>query len=276
VQVFYLGESDLQRDVQIWMTFSNGSLEKKNNPIVIRKGTAMGSGCWVSSFPIRAATISVAGTNPPGFTFAPRFDGGDPKVAVHKFTENIAGIKFVNPPQSLTIVDSFKLTAQFIDPRNQPIPLTDPRDVHFSTDNAVLSISPGQTTVAPGAFDSSTTLVPTYFGTSTVRVSTPFYDPVPLPIRITWIGVLCASLFGGLVGGLVAWINSKGKLWARILMGVIVGLVASWLYMIVGLPKLETTFLHNQLSVFFVALLFGVSGVKGLTFISSKLNLPSF
>jgi hypothetical protein len=62
----------------------------------------------------------------------------------------------------------------------------------------------------------------------------------------------------------------------RVVTGLIVGLVASWAYVIVGLPKLETAFLHNRLSVFFVALLVGLSGVKGLTFISSKFNLPSF
>ncbi len=274
VQVFYLGETDLQRDVQIWLSFSNGRID--NNPIVIHKGTAVGTACWVSSFPIQAATIRVAATNPPGFTFASLGDGGDPKVATHKFTDNIAGIQFVNAPQSITIVDSFRLTAQFIDPNNEPVPLTQSRDVHFTTDNAALGINPGQITVPVGAFDSSTQLTPTYFGTSTVRVSTPYYDPVPMPIRITWIGVLCLSLLGGFLGGLLAWINSNGKLVVRIITGLIVGLVASWAYVVVGLPKLETSFLHNQLSVFFVALLVGLSGVKGATFISSKFNLPSF
>ena len=168
------------------------------------------------------------------------------------------------------------MIAQFIDPNNQPIPLTDSRDVHFSADNAALKTNPDKTTVAPGAFDSSTVLVPTYFGTSTVRASTPFYNPVPLSVRITWIGVLIASLLGGFLGGLLAWINSDGKLLVRIVTGLIVGLVASWAYVIVGLPKVETAFLHNQLSVFFVALLVGLSGVKGATFISSKFNLPSF
>ncbi len=274
VQVFYLGEADLQRDVQIWLSFSNGRID--NNPIVIQKGTAVGTACWVSSFPIQAATIRVAATNPPGFTFASLGDGGDPKVATHKFTDNIAGIQFVNAPQSITIVNSFLLTAQFIDPNNEPVRLTQSRDVHFTTDNAALGINPGQITVPIGAFDASTQLTPTYFGISTVRVSTPYYDPVPMPIRITWIGVLCLSLLGGFLGGLLAWMNSNGKLVVRIITGLIVGLVASWAYVIVGLPKLETSFLHNQLSVFFVALLVGLSGVKGATFISSKLKLPSF
>ncbi len=274
VQVFYLGADDLRRDVQIWLSPSNGILD--HNPIVIPKGTALGSACWTSRYPIPSATLAVAATNPTNFTFVSLGKGLDPRTVTHKFTDNISGIGFVNAPRSITIVDSFNLTAAFKDPNGQPVMLTDKREIHFSTPSSILKISPLQTTVDRGGFDSSTVIVPTYFGQSTVQVSSPYYPVVSQPITITWIGVLIASLLGGLFGGVLAWVNSQGKLWLRILTGLIVGLVASWAYVIVGLPKLETAFLHNQLSVFFVALLVGLSGVKGLTFISSKLNFPSF
>lgn len=274
IQIFYLGADDLLRDVQIWLSPSNGKLD--NNPIVIRKGTASGSACWTSQYPIAAATLTVAATNPPGFTFASTGSAGDPKIVTHKFTDNIRGIEFVNVPKSITIVDSFNLTARFADPNDNPVPLTDQREVHFSTDSAILKINPLQTVVASGGFDSSTILVPTYFGTSTVQVFTPDYAPVSSTITITWVSVLIASLLGGLIGGLLAWVNSQGKLWVRIVTGLIVGLVASWAYVVVGLPKLETQFLHNQLSVFFVALIVGFSGVKGLTALTSKFNLAGF
>jgi hypothetical protein len=139
-----------------------------------------------------------------------------------------------------------------------------------------MQLSPLQTVVDAGNFDSSTVLVPTFFGKSTIQASTPYYEPITLTITITWLGVLLASLLGGLGGGVLAWINSQGKLWARVVTGLLVGLVASWAYVIVGLPKFQTPFLHNQLSVLFVSLLFGVSGVKGLAAISSKLNFPEF
>jgi hypothetical protein len=273
VTVFYLGADDLQRDVQIWLSPSNGRLD--NNPIVIHKGTAEGTACWTSQYPIPAASLQVAATNPPSFTFVSAA-GGDPKRVTHKFTDNIIGIKFVNPPKSITIVDAFNLTARFTDSSGNPIPLTDKREVHFSADSPVLQLTPLQTVVDAGNFDSSTVLVPTFFGKSTIQASTPYYEPITLTVTITWLGVLLASLLGGLGGGVLAWINSQGKLWARIVTGLLVGLVASWAYVIVGLPKFQTPFLHNQLSVLFVSLLFGVSGVKGLAAISSKLNFPEF
>jgi hypothetical protein len=273
VTVFYLGADDLQRDVQIWLSPSNGKLD--NNPIVIHKGAAQGTACWTSLYPIPAASLQVAATNPPNFAFVSA-GAGDPKQVAHKFTDNIIGLAFVNPPASITIVDAFNLTARFTDSKGNPIPLTDKREVHFSADSPVLQLTPLQTVVDAGNFDSSTVLVPTFFGKSTIQASTPYYEPITLTITITWLGVLVASLLGGLGGGVLAWINSQGKLWARVVTGLLVGLVASWAYVIVGLPKFQTPFLHNQLSVLFVSLLFGVSGVKGLAAISSKLNFPDF
>lgn len=273
VQVFYLGADDPQRDIQIWLSPSNGVLD--NNPIVIPKGSASGKACWTSQYPIAAATLRVAATNPASYTLVSGIGGTDPRQATHKFTDNISGIEFVNPPQSITIVDSFNLTARFKGPSG-PVQLSDSRDVHFSADSAVLNLSPLQTTVRAGGFDSSTVLVPTYFGKSTVQAFTPNYAPATSVITITVLGVLIASLLGGLIGGILSWINSQGNPVARIFTGLAVGLVASWAYVIVGLPKLESAFLHNQLSVFFVALIVGFSGVKGLSFVSSKLNFPGF
>ncbi|HEV2468775.1 MAG TPA: hypothetical protein VGS78_06245 [Candidatus Sulfotelmatobacter sp.] len=271
VQIFYLAPADLDHDLEIWLSPSNGNLD--NNPIVIHKGTAVGAACWTSQYPIAAATLTAA--DPAGYTFTERPGGGDPHQVVHKFTDNITGIEFANAPKSITIVDSFGLIARFVGP-NGPVRLSDQREVHFSADSPVLSLNPLQTVVQPGGFDSSTILVPTYFGSSTVQVFTPGYPPAKSEIAITFFGVLCASLFGGFLGGLSAWISSAGKLWVRIVTGIIVGLVGSWAYVIVGLPKVETPLLHNQLSVLFVALLVGFSGVKGLSFIASKFGLPSF
>lgn len=272
VQVYYMGSADLQRDIQIWLSPSNGSVEP--NPIVIQRGSSLGAACWTSKFPIPAATLN-ASSNPSNFEFVSAGNGTNPRQVTHKFTENITGIEFVNPPKSITIVDTFNLAARFTGP-DGPTTVSDKRAFLFSTDSAVLKVSPPQAFVGSGEFETSTTLTPTFFGKSTVQASTPLYQPVTWVITITWLGVLFASLLGGLLGGILAWINSQGKLWMRIVVGLIVGLVASWAYVIVGLPKVETAFLHNQLSVFFVALLVGLSGVKGITFIANRFRLPTF
>jgi hypothetical protein len=67
-------------------------------------------------------------------------------------------------------------------------------------------------------------------------------------------------------------LNSQGKLGVRILSGVIVGAVASWAYVFVGLPTVQAAILHSRLSVLFVSLLAAFSGVKVLEVISKKLN----
>lgn len=273
VQIFYLGSQDLQHDIQIWLSPSNGMLD--HNLVVIAKGTTSGDACWTSQYPIPAATLTVAATYPQHLNFAPSSNGANPLQVTHKFTDNIIGLEFVNVPRSITIVDSFNLVARFKGPSG-PVRLSDKRDVHFSADSAVLDVNPLQTSVAVGGFDSSTILVPRFFGTSTVQVSTPDFQPIMSVIRITWIGVLLTSLLGGLLGGILAWINSQGTLWMRIVTGLIVGLVASWAYVIVGLPKIDAAILHNQLSVFFVALLVGLAGVKGLKPIADKLSLAGF
>ena len=271
VQVFYLPADDPPRDIQIWMSQSNGDLD--NQFVVIHKGSASGAACWTSESPIAAATLSVS--DPPGYTFAPRPGGGDPRQVTHKFTDDIVGIEFANAPQSISIVDNFNLVAQFKG-RKGPVRLSDKREVHFSADTPLLNLTPLQAIVDVGGFDSSTLLVPTSFGRSTVQVFTPDYRPATAVIVITWIGVLIACLLGGSLGGFLAWINSQGKLWIRIVTGLIAGLVASWAYVIVGLPKVQTAFLHNRLSVFFVALIVGLTGVKGITTIATKFGLPTF
>ncbi|HLV86350.1 MAG TPA: hypothetical protein VKV39_05185 [Candidatus Sulfotelmatobacter sp.] len=274
VQAFYLGADDLTRDIEVWLTFDHGALD--NNPIVIHKGTTSGAACWTSQWPIPAATLGVATTKPPNYTvLVIGSSSSDSKTITHKFSDNILGIEFANAPASITLVDNFPLTARFKGP-NGAAKLTEKRDVHFNTDNAALTLNPLQTFVDVGGFDCSTILIPTFFGRSTVQVSTPGYPTVSLVITITWLSVLLTSLLGGFLGGVLAWINSKGNFLLRVLTGLIVGLVASWAYVIVGLPKLETAFLHNRLSVFFVALLVGLSGVKGLSVITSKLKLPAF
>ncbi len=273
VQVYYMGSDDLQRDIQIWLSPSNGDVTP--NPIVIHKGSAFGSACWTSAYPIAAATLR-ASIYPSSYTFGSAGGAAAPGQVTHKFTDNIAAIQFENPPKSITIVDTFNLSVSFRGPNGQPTAVSDKRELHFSADSALLKLNPLQTFVQPGGYEASTILTPTFFGKSSVQVSTPLYQPATWVIEITWLGVLFASLLGGLLGGLLAWINSQGKLWMRIVVGLIVGLVASWAYVIVGLPKVETAFLHNQLSVFFVALLVGISGVKGITFIAGKFGLPTF
>jgi hypothetical protein len=264
VQVFYTGVDELVRDVQVWLQWSNGLIHP--NPLIIQKNTRQGSACWTSQYPISAATVQIAATNP-------RVSLSSNPQQTFKFSENIQGIDFANPPSSITVVDNYNLTAVFYDPQGHPVKLVDARDLLFDSNNGVILVNPQHSTVPSGRFDSSTILIPTYFGKSKIEVSTDGYPPATREINVTWLGALLGSLLGGLIGGWLAFIDSGGKLSARIATGLIVGLLASWAYVLVGLPKVGTAILHNQLSVIFVSLMAGFSGVKVVSVISGRLNL---
>ena len=264
VQVFYTGADELVRDVQVWLRWSNGSIDP--NPLLVSKQNRSGAACWTSKFPVSAATIQIVATNP----HIP-ISSGDKQTT--RFSENIQGVDFANPPSSITVVDNYNLTAMFYDPNGYPVKLVDARDLLFDSNNGVIHVNPQHSTVPSGKFDSSTLLIPTYFGKSKIEVSADGYPSAAREIRVTWVGALLCSLLGGLLGGGLAFINSGGKLWARIATGLIVGLLASWAYVLVGLPKVESAILHNQISVIFVSLIAGFSGVKVISVISGKLNL---
>lgn len=272
VQAFYLGSDDLQHDIEIWLSASNGNLDK--NPVVIKKGTTLSTACWTSQYPFPAATLAVAVTKPPGFIFASSPGQADPQKVTHKFTDAITGIEVVNAPQDITVVDAFNLVARFKG-ANGPVRLSEKREMHFIPSSGSLTMKPAITTVNVGDFDSTTVLLPTYFGKSSVEVSTPGYQPVTFTVTVTWLSVLLSSLIGGFLGGVLAWLSAKDKPITSIVTGMIVGPVASWAYVVVGLPKIDTPLLHNQLAVIFVALIVGFCGIKGLTFIASKLGLPT-
>jgi len=265
VQVFYVGPDDPVRDIQIWLQWSNGAIEP--NPIVIHRNDRVGEAHWTSQFPIPTATLKVAATNPPNLWFV----GSNEKTV--KFSENIEGIGFDNPPDRITIVDRFNLTGMFFDPGGSPVRLIDQRKVHFGSNSPILTVEPTHSDIPADHFDFSTVLAPTYVGKSVIEASTPGYRPAAHEITVTWLSVLGAIVVGGFLGGVAAYIKSQGKLWMRITAGVIVGLVASWAYVFVGLPKVETTILHNQLSVLFVSLLAAFTGVKVLSVVTGKLNL---
>jgi hypothetical protein len=101
-----------------------------------------------------------------------------------------------------------------------------------------------------------------------------YHSPIR-PIQVTWISVFVLCIVGGICGGLLSFLTSQGKLWVRIVSGVIVGAVASWAYVFVGLPSASAAILHSQLSVLFVSLLAAFSGVKIVEGITKKLNFGS-
>jgi hypothetical protein len=264
VQVFYMDSTPPEKDVQVWLQPSNG--EVAPNPIIIRKDRMMGEAHWTSKVPVGAAKLSVAATNPPALSFA------GSREATVTFGAPILGIGFLNPPSKMTIVDTVTLTAVFFDAAGNPIQTGKKREYRFVSNSPVLRLKPDHAEVDSGTADFSTVVIPTFIGESQIEVFSPGYHSLPQKVKVTGLGVLLLCIIGGVLGGLLAYINSRGKLWARIAAGIIVGMVASWAYVFLGLPNTQVMVLHTQISVLFVSVLAAFFGVKTLSTITKTLN----
>ncbi len=265
IQVFYMGGEPPAAPIQVWVQWSNGQIDV--NPVIIRPGEVAGEAHWTSRATIASAKLRVAGTNPPGMAFE------GPTEATVNFTPPILGVGFVDPPEKMSIVDTFDLSAAFFNHEGVPTQTWAKRSYQFATNNPSLRLNPRQGEVEAGKFEFSTVLVPTALGSAKIQAMTPGYPPATVEIRITGLLVLVICVIGGVLGGVVGFINSGGSLWKRVLAGVIVGLVASWAYVYIGLPNTASLIAHNQVSMFFVAILAAFSGVKALDKISKALNI---
>lgn len=264
VQVFYMADTPPGSDVKIWLQQTNGDVTP--NPLILPRGTSVAEAKWTSKFPVEAARLSIA-------TVSPRLEFLGPSEATVRFGQPILGIGFVNPPVSISIVDRVDLVARFYDSEGNPIQTNVKRPFRFASNSPALRLLPENDEVTPGKSDFSTKAQPTGLGICNIEASTPGYRAISYQIKITGTVVLLLCLLGGILGGLAAYINSQGKLWMRIVSGVIVGLVASWAYVYVGLSKTDSIIAHNQLSVLIVSILAAFAGVKVLGVITKSLNL---
>ena len=264
VQVFYMGATPPPNDVKVWVQPSNGDISA--NPIVISKDQLMGEAHWTSKSPVAAASLTVAGTSPANIPFV---GSSEANVA---FGAPILGIGLLNPPSKITIVDSVTLTAAFFDAAGNPIPTGTKREYRFVSNSPVLRLQPDHATVDPGAADFSTVAFPTFVGESQIEVVSPGYISKPQKVKVTGLVVLLLCVVGGVLGGSLAYMNSQGKWWARTMTGIIVGAVASWAYVFVGLPNIQNMILHTQISVLFVSVLAAFGGVKILSVLTKAMN----
>jgi hypothetical protein len=244
-------------DVRVWLAVSQGQLDQPF--VVIPAGQYSADAKWTSTTPIEQAKVTITNATP-------AIAGQELASATVSFVDPIVGIAFANQFSRINIVERGTLSVRFVDKNARPIAAHEPLTYRFSVNSAHISLTPISDQTKPGAIDFSTDIVPSAFGSVTIEAAVQGLPPiVSQPIQITGMLLLIFCILGGAAGGLVNHLDRKQKgLYASLLIACIVSLPITWLYVWVGLPKLNAAFLHSQLSAVMIAIIAGAGGAAGL------------
>lgn len=244
-------------DVRVWLAVSQGQLDQPF--VVIPAGQYSADVKWTSTTSVEQAKVTITNTTP-------AIRGQELASATASFVDPIVGIAFANQFSSLNIVERGTLSVRFVDKNARPIAAHEPLTYRFSVNSAHINLTPISDQTKPGAIDFSTDITPSAFGPVTIEAAVQGLPPIiSQPIQITGLLLLLICLLGGAAGGLVNHLDRQQKgLLASLLTACIVSLPVTWLYVCIGLPKLNAAFLHNQLSAVMIAIIAGAGGAAGL------------
>ena len=251
-------------DIRVWLNASVG--EVNPNPLIIKKGQTEGSARWRSKT-VAEGSIEVATTVPADLEFL-----GSTKQKL-RFSPLIWELRFANAPDVISIVDEPPVTLRLYDRNGSPVLSDAPRRVRFISRSPILRANPTDAEISAGASDASTMLLATYTGETQVEASTAGYPPTLLKLKVNATVVIILCIAGGVGGGFLAFVKSRGNILLRIGTGILVGLLASWVYVYLGITHLNPAIAHSQLSVLFISIFAAFSGVKAVAGLSKLLNL---
>jgi hypothetical protein len=254
IGVYYIDSQPARFPIEVWLTWNHG--EVKPNPLIIKKGERFAEAHWTSGSPVADANVSIADVKP-----AISVNGA--REANIKFVEPVAGVAFLNPPATMSIVDDYSIHARFYNLAGNFVKTSEKRKVTASTSSPIVRFKP-DARETDWAFQ--TDLIPTGWGKAEIEVATPGYPPFTHTIVITYLGVLWLCMAGGLLGGLVDVFISPNARWGRrftasFMVGIPAALLACWAYVARVLPFAPAGILHSRIAVLGVSLMAGWAGV---------------
>lgn len=246
-------------NIHIWLQWTNGSLDPPQ-PLLIAKGAFEGTTNLTSQSPADIQVNFVSST--PAYPTT-----GDVNFTAHFVPPGAALIG----PVKLSVVDDPEVMLVFFDAQGNPVSPGKDWPVTLRSQQSKLHFAPEAFTVVANSPAGSAEVLPISVGTDTIEAVVASYNPQPLQIVVTGWLVLGLCLAGGIAGGLAAYNKLKGSWFWRIFLGILGGATSCWLYVFLGLPSISSGIAHNTVSVFFVALLGGYSGIAVLDFFAAKL-----
>jgi hypothetical protein len=254
IDVFYVTPdgSDAPSDVKVWFHWEGGEVSPQ--PLVIKKGQSSAEARWTSRA-VLTGTLAIDGVSP-------QHDVKNAGAVVQvKFVQPVQSFKMDLPP-TLTLIEIGRLSAHFEDINGHFI---NPGFTQFSftPGSALVAVDPPEPKLEPGAVEVHADILPKAFsGTATIRAAALGFAPQTQTVRITWLGVFALCVVAGALGGLLRFFASRGTLWKRLVVGLVIGMLAVLGYVDGLLGTKSLPLLHNLVAVPVTALLAGWAGLS--------------
>jgi hypothetical protein len=257
IQAFFQADDggSAPANILVWLSPDHGELD--HEPLLIPKCSISGESHLSSKYPVQA-TIA--------YTVAPATYAVEAPSALRaSFVRPIVGIGiYPKGTQTLSLIDQGPIVAQFFDVDGNTVPTDSERTVTFVSDNSFIATKKQSIDLKPGALSAPTEILPFWLGQGSLFVTADGLkspDP-PHHVQVVGASVIAVCLCGGLAGGLVLFLISGGKLYSRLIVGVVAGIVLAWAYVFGLLPNVDGVIAHNYISVFVVSILGGYLGIK--------------
>jgi hypothetical protein len=265
IQAFFAADDGgvAPSDIFVWLSPDHGELDRQ--PLVIPKCAIAGEAHLSSKYPVQATIL---------YKIVPAIYAVQaPEKLQASFVRPIMGIGVVpNGTQTLSLIDRVPIVAQFYDIDGNVVPTDTERTVTFVSDNSVISPQQQSITLKPGGVSAQTMILPSWLGKGSIFITADRLKTATHQVDVIGASVILICLVGGLLGGLISFLESGGAWYTRLLVGVAAGIVLTWAYVFGILQSLDTAIAHNYISVFVVAILGGYTGIKTLDFVLKRLG----
>jgi hypothetical protein len=265
IQAFFAADDGgvAPSDILVWLSPDHGELDRQ--PLVISKCAIAGEAHLSSKYPVQATIL---------YKVLPAIYASQGQDRVQaSFVRPIIGIGvFPDGTQTLSLIDRVPIIAQFYDVDGNVIPTDTERTVTFVSNNSVISPLQQSITLKPGGVSAQTMILPSWVGKGSIFITADRLKATIHPVEVIGASVIMVCLIGGLIGGLISFLESGGAWYTRLIVGVAAGIVLSWAYVFGILQSVDSAIAHNYISVLVVSILGGYVGIKTLDFVLKRLG----